>query len=304
MSGFVKLHTSILDSTVWLQSHATVRVWVTLLVLADARGYVAASIPGLARRANVSREECDEALAVFLAPDPDSRTKDAEGRRIMEVPGGWVVLNHAAYREARSDEARREQNRLAQQRFRERHGNKPKSKQGKPKQKAEAEAEAGQPLQLEAVPAPVKAAKLAPRDPRAGQVLDRIDLRRQELGKRPLPPSVRHERWIVARLEEGATLEDMLLAIDLRAAECRRDPANLRYLDAVSPFTAPGSRGNPGGWVCSMRMVEAHAEAQRRRGGVAPRSDAFAGELERVRLEELQQRDRDAAALRARGGAQ
>jgi hypothetical protein len=37
-------------------------------------------------------------LAKFLAPDPDSRTRDDEGRRIEEIDGGWSLLNHGKYR--------------------------------------------------------------------------------------------------------------------------------------------------------------------------------------------------------------
>jgi len=33
------------------------------------------------------------------SPDPYSRTKQDEGRRIKEVEGGWLVLNHKKYRE-------------------------------------------------------------------------------------------------------------------------------------------------------------------------------------------------------------
>jgi hypothetical protein len=42
-----------------------------------------------------------------MAPDPDSRTKTNEGRRIKEIDGGWVLLNHGKYRSIRDDEERR-----------------------------------------------------------------------------------------------------------------------------------------------------------------------------------------------------
>ena len=100
--GFVKIYESILTSSVWMESHATVRVWLTMLARADANGYVAASVPGLAHIAHVTREECESALAVLLAPDADSRTKEHDGRRIEVVDGGWVVLNHKKYRDLRT----------------------------------------------------------------------------------------------------------------------------------------------------------------------------------------------------------
>ncbi len=110
MSGYTKLFSSILHSTVWLADGPTRLVWITMLALTDRDGTVEASVPGLAKAAGVTREECDRALAFFTAPDPDSRTKDHEGRRIAAIDGGWRLLNHAKYRERASAEEVREKN--------------------------------------------------------------------------------------------------------------------------------------------------------------------------------------------------
>jgi hypothetical protein len=97
--AYVKVFGELLDSTVWQEPIATRIVWVTMMVMSDETGFVAASVPGLARRAGVTREECDKALATFLAPDRDSRSAEFEGRRIEAVPGGWRLLNHRKYRD-------------------------------------------------------------------------------------------------------------------------------------------------------------------------------------------------------------
>ncbi len=147
MSGFSKLYGSIVHSTVWREPHTTRIVWITMLALADAGGYVGASLPGLADAARVTREECEAALGSFLAPDPDSRSKDHDGRRIEIVDGGWVLLNYAAYRAGRDPEVRRQQNRDAQARYRDRQPRKPDVSQAQPisaHAEAEAEAEADQ----------------------------------------------------------------------------------------------------------------------------------------------------------------
>ena len=39
-------------------------------------------------------EACIAAIDQLQAPDKWSRTKDHEGRRIVEVDGGWRVLNY------------------------------------------------------------------------------------------------------------------------------------------------------------------------------------------------------------------
>jgi hypothetical protein len=108
VSGYTKLFASILDSTIWQEAAHTRLVWITMLAMADRDGIVEASVPGLAARAGVERAQCEEALAVLLAPDPDSRTPTAEGRRIERVPGGWLLINHELYRHRSSAEERRE----------------------------------------------------------------------------------------------------------------------------------------------------------------------------------------------------
>jgi hypothetical protein len=99
MAGFSKLFSSILTSTLWGESHATVRVWIAMLAACDAEGVVEGSIPGFAHLARVSPEEMRQALSILLAPDPDSRTKDHDGRRIEAIEGGWLILNYLKYRE-------------------------------------------------------------------------------------------------------------------------------------------------------------------------------------------------------------
>ena len=304
MAGFVKLYGTILDSTVWRESHSTVRVWIAMLAMADAEGLVESSVPGLADRARVTLSECVEALRLLAGPDEWSRTKTDEGRRIREVEDGWVLLNHRKYRERRSTGTER----VAEHRKR-------KALQTPPEAEAEVEAEAppkaAEPLALvsPASPLPKERRRVPHRsvDPRAEPVLAKLDAYRVGLGLRPLPPSQRVDTWIVARLDEGVPVSDLLLALDLRAADVQRDPGGLRYFDACSPFTGPGSRG-PGGWSVSARMID---EAQRRgKGptapGLAPAGTAEAAE-NYARLVEIE-RDKDlraqeAASIAARGGA-
>lgn len=70
-----------------------------MLAIADRLGHVGASVPGLAALANVSIEDCLSALDKLRSPDPYSRTKDFDGRRIENVDGGFVILNYVKYRE-------------------------------------------------------------------------------------------------------------------------------------------------------------------------------------------------------------
>ena len=124
MTGYTKLFGSILESTVWLETPPVKVVWITLLAMADRDGCVEASVPGLAKRAGVDRVYCEQALALFLAPDPDSRTKTYDGRRIEPIEGGWRLLNYEVYRERASAEEAREKAAARKRRQRERAANK------------------------------------------------------------------------------------------------------------------------------------------------------------------------------------
>lgn len=105
---YTKLFSSITESTVWGEPYSTRVVWVTMLAMTDAQGDVYGSIPGLARRANVTLEEVEKALSAFLSPDPYSRTQDDDGRRIAVIDGGWRLINHKKYGQVRNAEERRD----------------------------------------------------------------------------------------------------------------------------------------------------------------------------------------------------
>lgn len=108
MAGFTKLFSCIVDSTIWRESKETKIVWITMLAKADRRGVVEAAVPGLADAARVTVPECREAVKVLCSPDPDSRSKEHEGRRIKEIDGGWQILNYSKYRAKLSKEERLE----------------------------------------------------------------------------------------------------------------------------------------------------------------------------------------------------
>lgn len=83
----------------WLEDHVTFRVWIGLLATSDADGVVEGSVPGFANLCRVSVEEMERALERLGAPDPYSRCKEHEGRRIQAFDGGWEILNYRKYRQ-------------------------------------------------------------------------------------------------------------------------------------------------------------------------------------------------------------
>lgn len=98
-SGFTKLFSSIVTSSIWVEDDATLRIWIAMLAQSNADGIVEGSIPGFANLARVTTEQMRFAVDKLSAPDPYSRTPDYEGRRIETIEGGWRILNYGAYRE-------------------------------------------------------------------------------------------------------------------------------------------------------------------------------------------------------------
>jgi hypothetical protein len=107
----------------------------------------------LAATLGTSRERVQQAIDFLCAPDPNSRSKDAEGRRLVrEGEFAYRVPTFSAYRAIRNEEERREYNRVkkAEQRERDRavktyviDSQRKSSVSANTEAEAEAEAEAG-----------------------------------------------------------------------------------------------------------------------------------------------------------------
>lgn len=130
--AFVKLDCGMLDSTLWIERDCR-EIFITALLMAEPReflepipqiatgscdatgwiapagwyGFVEASGPGIVRRAMVEHTLGMEALTKLGAPDPESRSADFEGRRMIRVDGGFLILNFIRYREKDSTSAER-----------------------------------------------------------------------------------------------------------------------------------------------------------------------------------------------------
>lgn len=89
-----------------------------MLAVSDRTGLCAVTPGGLAALARISKEHAEDALRVLSEPDPETLTQANDGRRIERVDGGWKLLNWEKYREKARSAVIREQNRQAQERFR------------------------------------------------------------------------------------------------------------------------------------------------------------------------------------------
>lgn len=142
--AFVKLDCNIVDSTLWVEREGR-EVFITALLMAVPReftepvpqievdrlehtgfvapagwyGFVPASGPGILHRARVEDGPGRDALRMLGSPDPGSRSSDWEGRRMIRIDGGYLILNYIKYRDKDHTAAKR------MQRYRERKRGKP-----------------------------------------------------------------------------------------------------------------------------------------------------------------------------------
>jgi len=107
---FAKIFSQIYDST--LAEDWQVRlVFTDLLTLADINGVVEMTHEAISRRTNVPLEIVRRGISELEKPDPHSRTKADEGRRIQRLEAdrewGWFITNYEHYRKIASEEQRR-----------------------------------------------------------------------------------------------------------------------------------------------------------------------------------------------------
>ncbi len=121
MSGYVKIFSEIVDSSIWEEDPKTCKVWITLLALCNCDGYVRGSSGWLAGKARVDKSVCESALEKFKNPDLRSRTPDNDGRRIEQLEDGWLVLNYLAFRDRLSSDPKAVATRERVQKHRERY---------------------------------------------------------------------------------------------------------------------------------------------------------------------------------------
>jgi hypothetical protein len=106
--AFTKLFNKIVTSSVWSEDDKTRIMWITMLALSDRNGYVAAALPGLADVSRMSLQDAKNAIKKLESPDPYSRSKVSDGKRIIPVNGGWEIVTYDIHRKLLSQQERLE----------------------------------------------------------------------------------------------------------------------------------------------------------------------------------------------------
>lgn len=119
---YAKVFEQIFDSSIAEDWQVRV-VFEDFLKLCDKDGVVDKTVEAIARRTNVPIDIIRHAIQVLEQPDPRSRRKDHDGRRIILVDEhrdwGWIIVNYAYYRALASEEQRRATTRDRVRHFRE-----------------------------------------------------------------------------------------------------------------------------------------------------------------------------------------
>jgi len=108
---YAKIFEQIYDSSI-AENYQIRHIFMDLLVLADKTGAVDMTAEAIARRINVPLRNVRKAMLTLQAPDPQSRSHEADGRRIVLIDPdrdwGWQIVNYKQYDEMRNEDARRE----------------------------------------------------------------------------------------------------------------------------------------------------------------------------------------------------
>ena len=98
-------------------------VFIYMLANCDAKGVFDQTPEVVAALTGIPIERVEVAIKQLESPDPRSRTATDDGRRLVLLDDhrdwGWRIVNYAEYRNSRDEEQRREQNREATRRWRD-----------------------------------------------------------------------------------------------------------------------------------------------------------------------------------------
>ncbi|MEK7099860.1 MAG: hypothetical protein AAB883_01825 [Patescibacteria group bacterium] len=120
---YAKIFAQIFDSSI-AENYEVRHVFEDLLKLSDQHGIVDMTEEAIARRANCPLKKIQFGIRELLKPDPRSRSREEEGRRLIPLNSGrcwgWQIVNYEHYRGLQNEEARRAYNRDAKRRERAR----------------------------------------------------------------------------------------------------------------------------------------------------------------------------------------
>ena len=215
-----------------------------LIILADKRGDVDMTHEAISRRTTIPLEIIQQGIQALEQPDSASRSPALEGRRIVRLSEnrewGWNVVNYGHYRKIRSQDERREYMRNYQRKRREAVNrevntsttdiqNQPiavSSRQYAASRKNKDKTNVG------LSPDPAKQLKNSKLRQDAADVIAFLNAK----AGRNFETNGANADHVVARLKEGATVDDCRAIIALKAREWSGDEKMVKYLRPETLF--------------------------------------------------------------------
>jgi uncharacterized phage protein (TIGR02220 family) len=246
-----KLFSSLYQGTLRGRSDE-ILVFTNLLAHADQHGNVDKHWKAISDETGLSKERVEAAITTLEAPDAESRSPELDGRRITRLDDhrawGWHIVNHGKYRAIRSEDDRREQNRQAQQRWRNKQISN-NNKQNKPRSAhTDTDTDTGKPnpivgLAPDAPPNGHDKSKSAGKGvlPFISDAEDVLNYLNATVGKgfqfrNPKGALTPGAEMIIHRLKEGYTREQMREIVMAKASKWRGDEKMDEYLRPATLF--------------------------------------------------------------------
>lgn len=124
---YAKIFASLYQGTLRGHSHGLL-VFTNLLAHCDAAGFADIHPRAIAEETGLTIQQVMGAIEYLEQPEIDFCLDAFDKHKIVKADDnrswGWRVINHQKYRQMRNEENRRNQNKVAQKRFRERKNNK------------------------------------------------------------------------------------------------------------------------------------------------------------------------------------
>jgi len=200
-------------------------VWAYSIAHAKPPGEVEVNPRVVAALIGCTPQEVDEVLKAFCQADDLSRNQDHDGRRLLPLgPFTYEVTGWEKYQQIRNEEARREQNRQAQQRLRQKRRDADSQQPSAPRQRRSAES--------------------------AHVDVDVDTSKRGRSVQRPENVSKAvWQDWLAHRRKKRATVT----ATVLRTFEREAEKAGLKLEDAIATSIAQGWAGFRAEWMESQQ---------------------------------------------------
>lgn len=116
---FGKLFASMYAGSMYGAGPEVFAVWPYVIATADMTGVVELNSEMMANALGMTKERVESVIERFLQPDPKSRSKVKDGRKLERLGEySYQIINYAHYRAIRTGEDRREQNRVAAAEYR------------------------------------------------------------------------------------------------------------------------------------------------------------------------------------------